>query len=196
MRGHAEIGQARAVAVAVAVAAGAGCGGGATADTLVDLEFAALVDTNGNGQCYDDPVSVARFSDYLAARRSGTRVLMVNAAAGWCEPCQREAGGLAALQAEYGPRGVAILTAVFQDPTGAPSDEAFARLWAQTFSLSIPVLIDTQFQTGAYFQASVMPANLFVDAETGEILLVATGAEPGADPLRAYRDFLDSQLAR
>ncbi len=75
-------------------------------------------------------------------------------------------------------------------------DEAFARVWAQTFGLSFPVLIDTQFQTGAYFQASVMPANLFVDAETGEILLVATGAEPGADPLRAYRDFLDSHLAR
>ena len=108
-------------------------------------------------------------------------------------------GGEAALpafQAEYGPRGVAILTAVFQDPAGAPCDEAFARLWAQTFSLPFPVLIDTQFQTGAYFQANVMPANLFVDAETGEILLTATGAEPGADPLRAYRDFLDSHLAR
>ena len=45
------------------------------------------------------------------------------------------------------------------------SDEAFARLWAQTFSLPVPVLIDTQFQTGAYFQASVMPANLFVDRQ-------------------------------
>jgi thiol-disulfide isomerase/thioredoxin len=185
------------LAAVVGVGLGAGCGEtGDAGSTIVDMELSALVDTNGNGTCHDDAVTTARLSDYLAARRPGTRVLMVNAAAGWCEPCQREAAALPAFQAEYGPRGVAILTAVFQDPAGAPCDEAFARLWAQTFSLPFPVLIDTQFQTGAYFQANVMPANLFVDAETGEILLIATGAEPGADPLRAYRDFLDSHLAR
>jgi hypothetical protein len=36
---------------------------------------------------------------------------------------------------------------------------------------------------------------MFVDAETSEILVVATGAEQGADPLRAYRELLDSYLA-
>jgi thiol-disulfide isomerase/thioredoxin len=185
------------LAAVVGVGLGAGCvGTGDVGAPIIDLELAALIDTNGNGLSHDDAVTTTRLSDHLAARRPGTRVLMVNAAAGWCEPCQREAAALPAFEAEYGPRGVAILTAVFQDPAGAPCDEAFARLWAQTFSLPIPVLIDTQFQTGAYFQASVMPANLFVDAETGEILLIATGAEPGADPLRAYRDFLDSHLAR
>ena len=194
MRGRLEIALA---AVVVGLGVAAGCGGsGESGRVLVDLELPALVDANGNGVSHDDAVTTTRLSDYLAAKRPGTRVLMVNAAAGWCEPCQREAAALPAFQAEYGPRGVAIVTAVFQDPAGAPCDEAFARLWAKTFSLPVPVLIDTQFQTGAYFQANVMPANLFVDAETSEILLVATGAEPSADPLRADRDFLDSHLGQ
>jgi thiol-disulfide isomerase/thioredoxin len=185
------------LATVVGLGLGAGCVGNEDVyAVLVDLELPALVDANGNGLSHDDAVTTARLSDYLAEARPGTRMLMVNAAAGWCEPCQREAAALPAFQAEYGPRGVAIVTAVFQNPAGAPCDEAFARLWAQTFSLPLPVLIDTQFQTGAYFQANVMPANLFVDAETGEILLIATGAEPGADPLRAYRDFLDAHLGR
>lgn len=199
MRGGVQRGLAAVVSLGLGLGLGSGTGctgDGQSGAVLVDMELPALVDANGNGLSHDDAVTTARLSDYLAARRPGTRVLMVNAAAGWCEPCQREAAALPAFQAEYGPRGVAIVTAVFQNPSGAPCDEAFARLWAQTFSLPVPVLIDTQFQTGAYFQASVMPANLFVDAETGEILLSATGAEPGADPLRAYRDFLDAHLER
>jgi thiol-disulfide isomerase/thioredoxin len=181
---------------ALSIAWLAACGNDpSSAAKLEDMQFSALVDVDGNGLSHDDPVTTIRLADQLAAARPGTKILMVNAAAGWCDPCQREAAALSALRATYEPRGVAILTAVFQDPQGEPVDETFARTWAETFSLSVPVLIDTEFQSGAYFQANTMPANMFVDAETSEILLVATGAEPGDDPLRAYRELLDSYLA-
>jgi hypothetical protein len=106
----------------------------------------------------------------------------------------REAGALADFAATYEPRGVAILTAVFQDQNGDPAGADFVRLWAETFDLPVPVLIDTAFQTGRYFDAGAMPANLFVDAGTREILVVSTGADTGADPMQEYRDLLDHYL--
>ncbi|GAB4509359.1 MAG: hypothetical protein Tsb0020_25840 [Haliangiales bacterium] len=177
----------------------AGCGGSDSdpgGETVQDLEFSALVDLDGDGASHNDALSTVRLSDYFAANRPGTRLIMLNAAAGWCDPCAREAGALPALAAEYENQGLVILTALFQDQNGDPCDEEFARLWAETFNLSIPMLIDSDFQTSIYFDAMTMPANLLIDAETQQIVLVATGADTGSDPLREYRDFIDSFLAQ
>src|SRR5262249_52769904 len=107
-----------------------------------------------------------------------------------------EAGKLTDLADEYGPRGVAILTAVFQKEDASAADESFTRLWAETFGLSIPTLIDSEFVTKRYFEVNTLPANMFVDAKSGEILTVATGAKPGDDPLAEYRAWLDDYLRR
>ena len=57
------------------------------------------------------------------------------------------------------------------------------------------MLIDATFATGRWFDVGTMPANMFVDARTGEILEIATGAETDADPMKVYRDLLDHYLA-
>jgi thiol-disulfide isomerase/thioredoxin len=178
------------VLLVLAMIATPGCGGDdpPARETLADLEFPAFIDT------ITSETQTVRFSDYFAENRPGTRIIMINAAAGWCVPCMREAAALAELAAEYEPRGVAILTAVFQDQNGDPADADFVRAWCDSFELPVPVLIDTEFQTGVYFDAATMPANMFVDAETHEILQIATGAETGDDPLREYRELLDHYL--
>jgi len=180
-----------------AAIASPGCGGSSDdgGEQVQDLELMALVDSDGDGLSHNDAITTVRLSDYFAENRPGTRVIMLNAAAGWCDPCAREAGAIPAFAAEYEPRGVVVLSALLQDQNGDPCDEAFVRLWAETFSLPIPVLIDMEFQTRIYFDAMTMPANMLIDAETHQILLNATGAATGADPLREYRDFLDSFLA-
>lgn len=182
---------ARRALALLALLALPGCGGSddpPARDTIPDLEFLAFLDGETAA-----PVTV-RLSEFFAENRPGARIIMINAAAGWCVPCMREAAALGELAAEYEPRGVVILTAVFQDQNGDPADTEFARTWCDSFQLSVPVLIDTEFQTSAYFAADTMPANMFVDAETREILQIATGAETGADPLREYRELLDYYL--
>lgn len=175
----------------------AGCGGGGEPrELVVDMQFTALVDRDGDGLSHNDPTSAISLSDYFAENRPGTRAVMINAAAGWCDPCAREAGALPGFVAEYEDRGLVVLSAVFEDQNGDPCDEAFARLWAETFSLPNPVIIDTEFQTGIYFDAMTMPANMVIDAETREIVLIATGADVGVDPLREYREFLDAFLGQ
>jgi thiol-disulfide isomerase/thioredoxin len=180
----------RATLAMLAMLAMPGCGGDSTPDreTIADLEFLAFVDADTT------QTRTVRLSDYFAENRPGTRVIMINAAAGWCVPCMREAAAMPDLAAEYEPRGVAILTAVFQDQNGDPADAEFVRAWVESFELSVPALIDSDFQTSLYFDVNTMPANLFVDAETREILQIATGAETGEDPLREYRELLDYYL--
>jgi thiol-disulfide isomerase/thioredoxin len=187
----------RALLVAVArlamlpVLALPGCGGGddpPPREMIADMECLAFVDADTT-----EPRTL-RLSDYFAENRPGTRIIMINAAAGWCVPCMREAAALNALAAEYEPRGVAILTAVFQDQNGDPADAEFVRAWVDSFELTVPALIDSDFQTSVYFDVNTMPANMFVDAETREILQIATGAETGDDPLREYRELLDYYL--
>jgi thiol-disulfide isomerase/thioredoxin len=172
------------------------CGNGAPREREIvqDQEFLAFVDANGDGLSFNDEPQTIRLSDYFASNRPGTEIVMVNAAAGWCGPCMVEASALKEFAAEYEPRGVAILTAVFQDQNFDPADSDFVREWAESFELSVPALIDSDFATSRYFDVNTMPANMFVDAKTGEILVVAAGAEPGTDPMREYRELLDYQL--
>jgi thiol-disulfide isomerase/thioredoxin len=183
-------GAMRAMLAMLPVLAMPGCGGDdpPPRETIADLEFLAFVDADTT-----EPRTL-RLSDYFAENRPGTRIIMINAAAGWCVPCMREAAAMPALADEYEPRGVVILTAVFQDQNGDPADAEFVRAWVDSFELSVPALIDTDFQTSAYFDVNTMPANMFVDAETREILQIATGAETGDDPLREYRELLDYYL--
>src|SRR5690554_2127488 len=77
---------------------------------LEDFESPAFLDGVTDGE----PVPL-RLSEYLAAERPDARIIMINAAAGWCAPCMREATALPAFAAEFEPQGVAILVAVFQD---------------------------------------------------------------------------------
>lgn len=186
----------RVLVVMVAGMAVSGCGGSDAPprETLEDMEFLAFVDSDGDGACCNEAPRTIRLSDYYAENRPGTRIIMINAAAGWCGPCMREAAELPEFAAAYEPRGVVVLTAVFQDQNGEPAGTAFARTWAETFALSTPTLIDTSFQTGRYFDVNTMPANMFVDAETREILEIATGAETGDDPMQVYRELLDYYL--
>ena len=174
-----------------------GCGGGTPSEPqlMEDLELLALVDADGDGVVADEVPQSVRLSDWLAENRPGTKVIMLNAAAGWCSPCKREAAALADFAADYQAAGVVVLTAIFQDQEGRPADEDFARTWAHTFGLGTPVLIDATFATGRWFDVGTMPANMFVDARTGEILEIATGAETDVDPMKVYRDLLDHYLA-
>src|SRR5688572_26651278 len=163
--------------------------------TVEDLEFQqGFVDTDGDGLAFNDAPKVVRLSDFFAANRPGAKIIMLNAAAGWCSPCMHEAGGLPELVTDYGARGVVVLTAVFQDQNGQPANADFTKLWAESFQLPNPTLVDGAFATSKYFDVSAMPANMFIDAETREILTIATGAEPGNDPLQEYRALLDSYL--
>src|SRR5689334_20131613 len=130
----------------------AGCGGSSNdapaPKVLADAQFLAFVDDNGNGLSFDGQPRMIRLSDFFAANRAGTKMIMLNAAAGWCGPCTHEAGKLSEFATDYAAKGVVVLTAVFQKEDASPSDADFTRTWAETFHLSVPTMVDSSFITG------------------------------------------------
>lgn len=163
----------------------------------VDESWMALVDGDDPGsQSYDDAPREVRLSDYASERAPGTQIIMLLAAAGWCAPCQSEAAALNEFAAAYASRGVAVLTAVFQDPRAKPASLEFAKQWAKTFGLTVPTLIDSEFKTSKYFDSAQMPAAMLLDADDLRVLAIGVGADPGSDPLGKYRELVDYELAK
>ena len=105
-----------------------------------------------------------------------------------------EASNMAAFASTYVPQGVAILTAVFQKPDAIRADPAFTKTWAETFQLAIPTISDSMFVTKRYFDVNSLPVERVCRRVTMDILTVATGAQPGDDPMKPYRDLLDHYL--
>lgn len=190
----------RIIALCALALAAAACGGGGSGapqgPKLEDAEFRAFVDRDGDGLSFNDGPSQTRFSEWLAGSKPGTKILMINAAAGWCNPCMLEAQVMNAFAADYKDRGVIVVTTVFQNGRGDPADDEFTRLWAESFALSIPTFIDSAFTMDHYLDANTMPSNMFVDAVTSEILGIQVGASAGDDPMKDYRELLDQYLAR
>ena len=177
----------------------AGCSGSTlkpVAEVAGDAQFLALVDGDDPGDATDDDVpEMVRLRDFSADNRPGTKLIMLVAAAGWCGPCQVEASALSAFAADYKKRGVVVLTALIEDAQSKPATVAFARLWAHEFSVTVPLLIDSDFQTASYVDLNAMPTSVIIDAKTMSIRQTGVGADTGSDPLGKYRALLDRELS-
>lgn len=163
-------------------------------EVAADAEFLALIDGPdvGSGSDDDEP-QLVRLGDFSAERP--TKLIMLVAAAGWCGPCQVEAGALNALAEDYADQGVVVVTALIEDAQSRPATVEFARLWAREFSLTVPVLIDSEFQTRSYIDLNAMPSSVIIDATTLKIRNAGVGADTGSDPFGKYRALLDHELS-
>jgi hypothetical protein len=117
-------------------------------------------------------LSFGRYSDPTGERYE---LLLVNSAALWCMACQVEHEELPARYEEYAPRGVVILSALFQDREGEPATVADLELWVETFDTPFPMALDPDYQLGAYASAASAPLNLLLDARSMRIIEKFTG---------------------
>lgn len=185
----------RSLFIAVFLTVGcASTGPGPEPEVADDAEFLALIDGSDVGSRSDDEEpQLVRLGDFSAERP--TKLIMLVAAAGWCGPCQVEAGALNAFAEDYADREVVVLTALIEDVQSDPATVEFARLWAREFSLTVPVLIDSEFQTRSYIDLDAMPSSVIIDASTLEIRNIGVGADTGSDPFKGYRALLDHELS-
>jgi hypothetical protein len=140
-----------------------------TSTTLEDLSFASFHDETGET----------------------FELLLVNSAALWCTVCLSEHRELPARYQELGPRGLVILSALFQDARAEPADVEDLGVWVETFDVTFPMVLDSSFQLGAYASADTAPLNLVIDARTMQILRKYVG-----DQSTLLWDFVETELGR
>jgi hypothetical protein len=132
------------------------------------------------------------FSDYYDKTGSkGDRLLLINTAAVWCSACRTKHEGLSAKNDEYGPKGLSIVSTLFQDAARNPATIRDLSNWVETFSSDYAMLLDPDYQLGAYASAETAPLNLVVDARTMTIEKKLLGDQP-----TILWPFIDAALAQ
>lgn len=120
------------------------------------------------------PIQLSDFYNPTGAEDQ-SEVMLVNTAALWCQACRVEHADLDERLAEFGPRGLVILSTLFQDAKSQPAEPIHLQVWAQQFEIAFPFVLDPEYQMGDFALASKAPLNLVVDLRTMEILLKVTG---------------------
>ncbi len=112
-----------------------------------------------------------QLSDYFdPTGAAGRRLLLLNTAAVWCSACRVEHEHLSERASELGPRGLVILSALFQDQQRNPADVEDLTTWVETFESNFPMVLDPRYQFGLYASAETAPLNLVIDARDMTIL--------------------------
>lgn len=122
-----------------------------------------------------DTLSSLSFGRYFDPTGDRYELLLVNSAALWCAACQSEHEDLPDRYREYAPRGLVVLSALFQDQKGDPATVEHLALWVETYATPFPMALDPDYQLGVYAPAGSAPLNLLLDARTMEILEKFTG---------------------
>ncbi len=118
------------------------------------------------------------------------RFTVLTMSAGWCGPCRAEAEQMQRqLVDAYADQGVRVVVSVIQDNDYREPDGLFCQSWVDQYGLTNPVVYDVAQETGIYFPAGSLPANLIVDSE-GVIRHREYGATVGLETIRAALDRL------
>ena len=119
------------------------------------------------------------FSDYYDPTGSkGVKLVLINTAAVWCSACRTEHEGLSAKNTEYAPRGLRILSALFQDAKSQPATLRDLNNWVETFDSNYAMALDPEYQFQGFASAETAPLNLVVDARTMTIQKKLLGDQP------------------
>ena len=120
-----------------------------------------------------EPIALSDFYDPDGSL--GVKVLLVNTAAVWCSACRIEHETLPEHARELGPRGLAVLSALFQNQDRNPATVDNLALWAEVFSSNFPLVLDPSYRFGPFASAETAPLNLVIDARTMTLIAKFVG---------------------
>jgi hypothetical protein len=135
-----------------------------------------------------EEVSFGNFYDPAGSRYE---LILVNSAAIWCSACQVEHQTLPEHASELGDEGLVILSALFQDAKRNPATADDLLAWIETFEPNFPMVLDPDYQLGAYASAETAPLNLVIDARNMQILQKFIG-----DQASVLWPYLEDELAQ
>ena len=130
------------------------------------------------------------FSDYYdPAGTKGVHLLLINTAAIWCSACVAEHDTLPAHANELGPRGLVILSTLFQDGKREPATLGDVERWIANFDTNFPMVADPELQLDRYASSDLAPLNMVVDPRNMKILRKYVG-----DQATVMWPYIESEL--
>lgn len=124
------------------------------------------------------PISFADFHDPAGTQ---AELILLNTAAVWCVACKIEHGGSSSSKNlnehfdELSPKGLRLLSLLFQDAKGDPATAAHLVSWTQAYETRFPMALDPEYQMGRFGPANQAPLNILVDARTMKIMAATSG---------------------
>jgi hypothetical protein len=160
-------------------------------DTLADACFQGFRNP-AQGSRSESALQTIAFADYYDPTGSkGYQLILINTAAVWCSACRSEHEGLPEKNRVYGPRGLRILSTLFQDARRDPASFRDLNNWIDTFSSDYAMVLDPDYQLGSFASAETAPLNLVVNARTMKIEMKLLG-----DQATVLWPFIDASLAQ
>lgn len=121
-----------------------------------------------------DPVSLAQFYGPNIAHK--LRFLVITSTAVWCAACKLEYEDFASGRVdEYHAKGVEFLGALFEDNDSNPAKPSDLNLWATSYKVNFPFVLDPALKLGVFFDREATPMEMVVDLSTMQVRYIATG---------------------
>jgi hypothetical protein len=140
------------------------------------------------------PISFGDFYDPDGTK--GNELMLVNTAAIWCSACKGEHGGtssqpsLSEHYAELSPRGLVVLSLLFEDNASNPATTSHLANWAKAYDTNFPFALDPEYQMIVFGSPKAnAPLNLVIDLRTMKLLAGWVG-----DQAALIWPFIESEL--
>ncbi len=105
------------------------------------------------------------------------KLLAINVSALWCSVCRWEAPILEETCKANRAKGLACYTGIFENAAQDPAARKDVNSWASDYKIDYPIVLDSAFVWGAFFNKTATPMNMFVDPKTMKIIEVTIGAD-------------------
>jgi len=94
----------------------------------------------------------------------------------WCSACKLEYQDFASGRVdEYHARGVEFLGALFEDNDNNPAKPSDLNLWATSYKVNFPFVLDPGLKLGVFFDREATPMEMVVDLTNMKVVSIATG---------------------
>jgi thiol-disulfide isomerase/thioredoxin len=133
------------------------------------------------------PMQTFTFADV----RQNAKLILVDGAARWCTPCNRDQPTMRDIEATYAPQGVATMEVVVEGQYGVAATEDDINRWANLYELAGIITIDPQYEMSKYADVTAFPMYMVIRTSTMKVeymqveSLAASPIEPVLDSLLA-----------
>jgi thiol-disulfide isomerase/thioredoxin len=125
-------------------------------------------------------------------QQPGAKLILIDGAARWCTPCNRDQPAMRSIEQTYASKGVVTLEVLVEGGYGVAATDDDINRWAQQYQLAGTVAVDPSYELAKYADVTAFPVYMVVRASTMRVEYLQVGAL-AASPIEPVLDQLLAQ---